>query len=141
LITQNEVKVISAKLIFRASEHNFQSASFKDYCVGKAPTLLLAKSDKGLIFGGFTPCKWLKTKEQEFVSDPGAKSFLFSLAKNMTFPIKANQKNYAISAYGGWGPIFGSPYGPDLSISDKCHVNEHSCSSLGSHYEIPPNIK
>lgn len=58
----------------------------------------------------------------------------------MIFPIKQTQKNYAISAYGGWGPIFGSPYGPDLSIADKCHINQHSCSSLGSHYEIPANV-
>lgn len=25
-------KVTGAKLVFRASSHNFQSASFKDYC-------------------------------------------------------------------------------------------------------------
>ena len=64
ICSRADLKITSARLIFRASEHNFQSASFKDHCVGKAPTLLLAKSDKGLIFGGFTPCKWLKTKEQ-----------------------------------------------------------------------------
>ena len=75
------------------------------------------------------------------MADPEARSFLYSLSKRQIFPIKPNQKSYAISAYGGWGPIFGSPYGPDLSISDKCHINEHSCSSLGSHYEIPTNIK
>lgn len=75
------------------------------------------------------------------MADPEARSFLYSLSKRQIFPIKPNQKSYAISAYGGWGPIFGSPYGPDLSISDKCHINEHSCSSLGSHYEIPANIK
>ena len=57
------------------------------------------------------------------------------------FPIKKNQIGYAISSYGGWGPIYGSPYGPDLSISDKCHANDHSCSSLGSHYDIPVSIK
>lgn len=75
------------------------------------------------------------------MSDPNGESFLFSLSKNLVFPIKMNQKDYAISAYGGWGPIYGSPYGPDLSISDKCHLNDHSCSSLGSHYEIPAHIK
>jgi hypothetical protein len=141
ILSQAELKVASARLIFRASEHDFLSSSFKDHCEGHAPTLLLVKSEKGLIFGGYTPCKWLKAKEQEFVSDPAGRSFLFSLSKNMMFPIKASQKNYAISAYGGWGPIFGSPYGPDLSISDKCHTSDHSCSSLGSYYEIPPSIK
>ena len=59
----------------------------------------------------------------------------------MVFPVKKNQVDYAISAYGGWGPIYGSPYGPDLSISDKCNINDHSCSSLGSHYEIPATLK
>lgn len=134
LFAQMDIKISFAKMIFKASDHNFQSASFKNHCVDKSPTLLIAKSDKGFIFGGYTPCRWLKTKEQEFVSDPESKSFLFSLSKKTVFPIKPNQKNYAISAYGGWGPIFGSPYGPDLSIADKCHINEHSCSSLGTHY-------
>lgn len=68
-------------------------------------------------------------------------SYLFSLDENLVFLIKKTQLDYAISVFGGWGPIYGSPYGPDLSISDKCHLNEHSCSSLGSHYEIPSNIK
>ena len=102
---------------------------------------MIAKSDKGQIFGGFTPARWLNTKEKEFVGDPSATSFLFSLDHSLVFPIKRNQLDYAISAYGGWGPIFGSPYGPDLSISDKCHLNDNSCSSLGSHYDIPINIK
>ena len=75
------------------------------------------------------------------MADPTVTSFLFSLTKNQIYKLKENQKDYAISAYGGWGPIFGSPYGPDLSIADKCHMNDHSCSSLGSHYDIPSNIK
>lgn len=102
---------------------------------------MIAKSDKGKIFGAFTPAKWLNTKEKEYVGDPTATSFLFSLTSTLVFPIKKNQLDYAISAYGGWGPIYGSPYGPDLSIADKCHMNENSCSSLGSHYDIPVSIK
>ena len=75
------------------------------------------------------------------MGDPTVSSFLFSLTKNEIYKLKENQKDYAISAYGGWGPIYGSPYGPDLSLSDKCHINDHSCSSLGSHYEIPTSVK
>ena len=43
---------------------------FKEICQGRSPTLLLVKSDKDFVFGGYTPCKWLKTKEKEYVSDP-----------------------------------------------------------------------
>lgn len=60
--------------------------------MGRGPTLLLAKSDKGMIFGGFTPAKWIKSKDKEFIPDPSGKSFLFSLSKKLSFPIKESQK-------------------------------------------------
>ena len=141
MFSQQNKKIAHAKLLFRASQQNFQSSVFKEICAGRPNTLMIAKSENGQVFGGFTPAKWLNTKEKEFVGDHTAASFLFSLDHNMVFPIRRNQLDYAISAYGGWGPIYGSPYGPDLSISDKCHINDNSCSSLGSHYEIPVNIK
>lgn len=123
MFSQINKRLASAKLLFRASQYNFQSALFKEHCAGKGPTLMIAKSDKGKVFGGYTPAKWLNTKEKEYVNDPTGTSFLFSLTSSLVFPIKKNQLDYAISAYGGWGPIYGSPYGPDLSISDKCHMN------------------
>lgn len=134
MFSQQNKQITHAKLIFRASQHNFQSALFKETCAGCPNTLMIAKSEKGQVFGGFTPSKWLNTKEKQYVGDPTASSFLFSLDNNLIFPIRRNQLDYAISAYGGWGPIYGSPYGPDLSISDKCHQSDNSCSSLGSHY-------
>ena len=141
IFSQQNKRIASTKLIFRASQHNFQSTVFKEHCAGHGPTLLLVKSEMGRIFGGYTPAKWLNTKEKEYVGDPTSTSFLFSLDHSLVFPIKKNQTDYAISAYGAWGPIYGSPYGPDLSIADKCHINENSCSSLGSHYDVPANIK
>ena len=141
IFSQQNKRIASTKLLFRASQYNFQSSLFKQHCEGQAHTLLLVKSDKGRIFGGYTPARWLNTKDKEYVSDPTSTSFLFSLDHNLVFPIKKNQVDYAISAYGGWGPIYGSPYGPDLSIADKCHINDNSCSSLGSHYDVPVNIK
>ena len=90
MFSQINKRLVSARLLFRASQHNFQSALFKDTCVGRAPTLMIAKSDKGKIFGGYTPAKWLNTKEKEYVSDPTGTSFLFSLNSNMVFPIKKN---------------------------------------------------
>lgn len=103
--------------------------------------MVVVKSTMKKIFGGYTPCKWLDTKEKEYIPDKKGESFLFSADEKLVFPIRPHQTDYAISSYGSWGPIFGSPYGPDLSISDQCHLNEHSCSSLGSHYEIPITIK
>ena len=64
MFSQINKRLSSARLLFRASAYNFQSALFKEHCVGKGPTLMIAKSDKGKVFGGFTPAKWLNTKEK-----------------------------------------------------------------------------
>jgi hypothetical protein len=32
-------------------------------------TLVVVKSTHERIFGGYTPCKWLDTKEKEYIAD------------------------------------------------------------------------
>jgi hypothetical protein len=64
MFSQINKRLAKAKLIFRASQYNFQSALFKESCAGRGPTLMIAKSDKGRIFGAYTPAKWLNTKEK-----------------------------------------------------------------------------
>ena len=46
------------KLLYRASEHEYRSYSFHKYCDDKGPTLILIKSSKGWIFGGYTTQSW-----------------------------------------------------------------------------------
>ena len=48
------------KLLYRASEHNYTSKSFHDYCDNKGPTLIVIKSSGGWIFGGYTTQSWNK---------------------------------------------------------------------------------
>ena len=46
------------KLLYRASEHNYTAKSFHDYCDDKGSTLVMIKSSKGFIFGGYTTQSW-----------------------------------------------------------------------------------
>ncbi len=46
------------KLIYRASEHGYTGKSFHEYCDDKGPTLIVIKSSKGWIFGGYTTKSW-----------------------------------------------------------------------------------
>jgi hypothetical protein len=64
MFSQQNKRISHAKLLFRASQHNYQSAVFKEACAGHPNTLMIAKSEKGQVFGGFTPAKWLNTKEK-----------------------------------------------------------------------------
>ena len=47
------------KLLYRASEHDYTSKSFHEYCDKvKGPTLVIIKSSGGWIFGGYTTQSW-----------------------------------------------------------------------------------
>ena len=46
------------KLLYRTSEHGFTAESFHKYCDDKGPTLVVIKSSKGWIFGGYTTQSW-----------------------------------------------------------------------------------
>ena len=46
------------KLLYRASEHGYTAESFHKCCDGKKPTLIVIKSCRGWIFGGYTTQSW-----------------------------------------------------------------------------------
>ena len=47
------------KLAYRASDHGYSGSSFHQYCDDlNSPTLIVIKSDKGWIFGGYTSQSW-----------------------------------------------------------------------------------
>ena len=47
------------KLLYRASEHEYTAESFHEYCDNaKGPTLIVIKSSRGWIFGGYTTQSW-----------------------------------------------------------------------------------
>ena len=46
------------KLLYRASEHEYTAKSFHEYCDEKGPTLVIIKSSRGWIFGGYTTQSW-----------------------------------------------------------------------------------
>lgn len=70
----------SFKLLFRASQHNFESSKFHQLCDGKENTLTLIKTEFGKIIGGFTPLAWESKNPAEIVEDPSEKSFIFSIS-------------------------------------------------------------
>ena len=106
----------------------------KDYhnkCDNKEKIIILIKSDKGNIFGGYASKSW-KTEHFSYQDDPNC--FLFSLinmynTKPIKFPIKNSQ--YALYYRTDFGALFGSS-GNDLGLY-KNFVNEGGfCCSFPS---------
>ncbi|KAK8797131.1 hypothetical protein WA158_004341 [Blastocystis sp. Blastoise] len=121
-------------LLFRASEHNFSSKEFHNYCDNLFETVTLIKhksynNDGMNIFGGYTDQQWTYYGAYK----PYSNEFLFTLKNEHNIPpTKYDYINidssFGILCSSQWGPTFGNGY--DICISDDCHENATSyCNS------------
>ena len=94
------------KLLFRASEHGFSVKEFHRWCDGKAPTLVVVRTNYGKTLGGYTPVPWKSVGgDGEFFADQSGTSFMFSCDLKERFALK--NKNNSIKCRSDFGPMFG----------------------------------
>jgi len=107
----------TASLLYSAARDG--SAAFHDKCDNKGPTVVVAKSTGGYLFGGYTSQKWDSTGT--YKND--ANAFLYTLTNPYYTPRKfaVTQPQNAIYCHAAYGPTFGA--GHDL------HINAGSSSS------------
>ena len=114
------------KLLFRASEHGFSAKEFHRWCDGKAPTLVVVRTNFGKTLGGYTPVPWKSVAYPgEVVADGSGTSFMFSCDLKERFALK--NKDHSITCHSDAGPCFGGFYCDlvltDGSEKDRCWVN------------------
>ena len=98
-------KVIKFELIFKMSENGTKSTDFHTYCDNKGPTLILVKTTKNKIFGGFTPLNW--KNEGDGIKDINNQTFIFSLNLMKKYNM-IKKDGYGIYCSKGYGPVFGN---------------------------------
>lgn len=132
-------KIKSIELLFRASEYNFSSKKFHEFCDKKFPTLILIRTKKNKYFGGFTTAAWLSRsddlsyKKWKYFSAPS--SFLFSLDNKTKHELINSVDSEAICCDISYGPTFGY----DLIICDECNTMARSIFHLGWNYKLNEN--
>ena len=128
---KNEIKY---ELIFRMSENGSSNEAFHKYCDNRGPTLVLIKTTKNRIFGGFTPLNWdCKSRD---VLDNSNQTFLFSLNLMKKYDI-INKSKKAIECNKNYGPYFGDfDFGFQKNLKEgKAFANE-SCSFVNKNLEL-----
>ena len=89
------------------SENGTTSEDFHKYCDNKGPTLILIKTTKNKIFGGFTPLNW---KNKGFwIKDSNNRTFIFSLNSKKKYKLLTENSD-GIFCFDIFGPNFGGYY-------------------------------
>ena len=117
------------------SENGSKSEDFHKYCDNKGPTLILIKTTKNKIFGGFTPLNWSQKNDYEIGMNN--QTFIFSL--NLKKKYNMIQKDgYAIYCSKARGPEFGNC---DFRLNEnmkkgKTYANESTNFLSGNNLEL-----
>ncbi len=107
----------SLRLLFRGSRDGFKNAKFHELCDNQGPLLVLVKTAKDILIGGFSSIPWKNSGG--WTVDP--KCIVFSLTRNKTYIRHTDAYNVG----------FNNSYGPVISdgfyIQDKKLGGNSNC--------------
>jgi len=125
-ISNNDV---SLKLLYRGTRDGFATKAFHDKVGQCKQTITLIHTSSDKICGGYSDVDWSGNHGSYCATE---NSFLFSITLRDKFPVKNDQKQYAIYASSGYGPTFG---GHDLYVCDNCDASKGSYANFGHSYD------
>ena len=102
---------IKFELIFKMSIHGYSAYDFHKYWDDIGPTLILIKTTKDKIFGGFTPLNWKQESEKGVKFDENNETFIFSLNLMKKYDMMDYKGKEAIKCWNKMGPVFSNDFG------------------------------
>ena len=102
---------IEFELIFKMSINGNSAYDFHEHCDDVGPTLILIKTTKDKIFGGFTPLNWKEENEKGVKYDESNETFIFSLNLMKKYDMIDFKNKEAIKCWNKMGPIFSNDFG------------------------------
>lgn len=113
-IDENEYQTIiewigrrSLELLYSATKHGWDTKEFHSKCDNKGTTLIIAESECGFIFGGYTQCNWLSNNSW-FSAYHSSYSWIYSFRFSNPVRIYANTTTNQIGNFPNQGPTFSS---------------------------------
>jgi len=93
---------LNLKLLYSASKDGDSAEVFHSLCDGIAPLIVLIKTTKNVIFGGYTEAPYSFTKKRIGNKDDNA--FIFSINKMKTYDVEKGTN--ATCSFRDYGPVF-----------------------------------
>ena len=115
-------EVKGSRLLMRGSRDGFSPDFFDQACANNKNTLILLRSNHGMVFGGYACQKWPQASGNSQTNDPHA--FLFSLTRRTKHPSHEGSRHHLRKSNQNWMFMFGR----DLFIGSLCN-RECKCST------------
>ena len=142
IINKNDFKLISSwinknvikyELLYKATVDGDSIDDFIKKCENKGPTLLILKSNKEHIFGGYTEKNWIKNKS---ISSPDSFLFNINIKKKFTINNDGYIHIYNEFGYGNNSDYELQLYNNFLSNNNYCRQATNYKKSYSKNYEL-----
>jgi hypothetical protein len=136
----NDLKNIAFELLYRGSRDGFKMNEFHQRCDGRNRMLVLIKTTKENIFGGYTPLVWDSTTK-DYKKDESMGTFLFTLKNPHGLdPIRFRLKGDGSTAIYCNSDRLAFGGGHDICLSDDCDTKTNSYTNFNVSFENSTKI-
>ena len=102
IFAKQKRKFINLKLLYTATNDGDSAEDFHSHCDGYVPLIILIKTTKKVVFGGFTGAPFYFTKKRVGNKDDNA--FIFSVDRMKTYEVEKG--SIATCSFRDYGPVF-----------------------------------
>ena len=102
IFSKSQKNFVNLKLIYSASKDGDSAEVFHSLCDGIAPLVVLIKTSKNVVFGGYTEAPYTFAKKRTGNKDDNA--FIFSINKMKTYDVEKGTN--ATCSFRDYGPVF-----------------------------------
>ena len=131
---KRKINFSNIKKLYSATIHGDTSEDFKKYCNNKGPTLIMIKSEKDEIFGGFTKSNW---NNENFAFGYDNDAFLYSITNKKVFDVIKPEKaivnykiGYAFACFGNKNDWDGIYLCDNFLSESQCYCNPKKLTDI-----------
>ena len=134
---ESNKKFINLKLIYSAVEDGDSAEDFHKKCDGHAPIIIFIKTDKDVIFGGYTEVPFFSSKKKKGNKDDNA--FIFSIDKMKIFEVEKG--TIATCSLKNYGPVFYGYEHENIFLMDDFFSDRGNVARKGDRYKTTEDFE
>ena len=137
IFSKEKRKFINLKLIYTATNDGDSAEDFHLHCDGYAPLIILIKTTKNVVFGGFTEKPFYSTKKRIGNKDDNA--FIFSVDRMKTYEVEKG--TIATCSFRDYGPVFAGFEHNNIYLFDDFFTDPGNVAEKGDRFRTTENYE